>query len=62
MKRYRAGFYGRSRGALGVIHWCRTIVEGEDEEQALLNLYDAFEHISHAQFEEITEDEPPRTA
>ena len=43
--KYRAEFVGTEVGALGVASPITTEVEGEDEEQAELALYDRYEHI-----------------
>lgn len=43
---YAATFLGRNLNALGVSHPQSTHCYGENEEQARINLYDRFEHIS----------------
>jgi hypothetical protein len=43
---YTATFVGRTRGAIGIFYPITTEVEGETPEQAVLNLYQRFEHIS----------------
>ena len=45
MKKYRALFNGRLVGAIGICDYFDVVVEGENEEQARLNLYDKYEHI-----------------
>lgn len=55
MNKYRAKFYGRRAGAIGQCEWIQTTVNGEDVEQAELNLYDRFEHILDLGFELIEE-------
>lgn len=44
--RYRAEFYGRKAGAIGIFYWITTEVEGDDPDAARLALYDRYEHIS----------------
>ena len=54
MKTYRAIFFGRTRGAIGIFHWCEVIVQAEDTEQARLKLYDTHDlYTSDVRFEEL---------
>ena len=41
-----ASFVGRAARALGVFYGIRTVAEGENEEEARLDLYRRWEHIS----------------
>jgi hypothetical protein len=41
-----ASFVGRKRNAIGIFYPITTEVEGETPEQAELNLYQRFDHIS----------------
>jgi len=55
MNTYQARFYGRKRNAIGIFYLINAIVEGKDEKDALLNLYDKYEHIQNATFTLISE-------
>jgi len=46
MKTYKARFYGRTINAIGIFYWIEVEVQGENEEQARLNLYEKYDHIS----------------
>ena len=43
--RYTARFNGKLQGAIGISYQIVTEVEGENEEQARINLYRTYEHI-----------------
>ena len=45
--RWTATLIGRNRGAIGIFYPMTTTVEGDTEEQAQLNLYERYEHLSH---------------
>lgn len=45
MKTYRITFSGRKIGAIGTFSTYRDTVEAENEEAAILKLYDTYEHI-----------------
>ena len=53
MKKYKVIFMGRLRGADGIRYRIEAEVRGADQEAALLALYDHYEHISNAYFEEV---------
>ena len=59
MKTYRAKFTGREVNAIGIFYHINTTVQGNDEKEAELNLYDKYEHISGLT---LTEEFPPLTA
>lgn len=56
MKTYQVTFRGREKGAIGIFYQITATVKGEDEKQALLNLYDKYEHISAPVMEEVKEE------
>ena len=45
MKTYTAKFTGREVNAIGIFYPITTTVQGENEEQARINLYERYEHI-----------------
>jgi len=45
IKTYSATFTGRTKNAIGITYKIQTTVEGTDEENARINLYDRFEHV-----------------
>ena len=47
MTKYNAIFTGRKRGAIGKFYTIRTTVSGVNKENARLNLYDSYDHISN---------------
>ena len=44
--RYEIEFTGRVKGAIGIFHPCREIVEAATEKGAIMELYRTHEHIS----------------
>ena len=52
MKTYTARFTGRKVSAIGITYYIVTQVDGENEENAALNLYDRYEHISGLRLED----------
>ncbi len=52
MNRYRAQFIGREIGAIGITYRIDTFVEGLNRENARINLYNRYEHISHLRLTE----------
>jgi len=46
MTKYRAKFQGRTKGAIGIFYDISAITEGATEEEAKLNLYNKYEHLS----------------
>lgn len=42
---YQATFTGRTVGAIGVFYPITTTVDGDNEDDARLRLYDRFDHI-----------------
>ena len=54
MKYFKASFSGRQNGAIGIYYHIDTIVNGTDQEQARINLYDRFEHIHLLDLVDIT--------
>lgn len=55
-KTYRVNFKGRQVGAIGIFYAIADTVQGEDEEQARLKLYEKYEHISGLKLTEIKTD------
>ena len=45
----QATFVGRKKGAIGIFYPITTTVEGDNVEQATLNLYERFEHVHKLQ-------------
>ncbi len=54
MKTYNVKFHGRTKNALGICYWIEATVQAVDEKAALIALYDKYEHVSSAQFTEVT--------
>lgn len=46
MRTYRIKFKGRRIGAIGITEKFEETVQAENEEKAILKLYDKYEHIS----------------
>lgn len=55
MKNYKVEFNGREAGAIGITYKIVVVVQAEDEKQALLKLYEKYEHISFPKFTVIGE-------
>lgn len=53
LKKYKASFIGRKNNAIGKDYKISTIVEGSDEKQAELNLYNNYEHISKLKLKKV---------
>jgi hypothetical protein len=53
--RYRADFWGRTIGAIGVTFHYVVEVEADNPEAARLKLYDTHEHISGLRLTPLTE-------
>lgn len=53
MTTYRATFYGKNRGAIGIFLRFYTVVQGENEEQAHINLYERYDHIISLTLKEV---------
>ena len=53
MKTYSATFYGKQKGAIGVFLTYTTVVQGENETQARINLYNRYDHIMSLTLTEI---------
>jgi len=54
MNTYRITFTGRARGAIGIVHGpIIQHITAEDEEKAILALYDKWEHVSRAKIEKL---------
>jgi hypothetical protein len=53
--RYRAEFWGRTIGAIGVTSRYVVEVEADNLEAARLKLYDTYEHISGLRLTPLTE-------
>lgn len=46
MQTYIIHFYGRRKGAIGIMSAYKTVREAESADKAIEACYDAFEHIS----------------
>ena len=46
MNKYNIRFKGREVGAIGILSWYEVTVEANNEEDAVLKLYDTHEHIT----------------
>jgi hypothetical protein len=55
MNTYKVKFRGREAGAIGIFYQIETTVQGKNEKDALLKLYEKYDHISFPRFEEVTE-------
>jgi hypothetical protein len=55
MKTYKVRFKGREINAIGIFYQIETTVQAENEKDALLKLYEKYDHISFPRFEEVTE-------
>ena len=49
---WRVRFKGRKVGAEGIFYEIETIAKGKTIDEALLSLYDKYEHISNVRFDE----------
>jgi hypothetical protein len=58
MKTYKARFYGREKGAIGIFYHITAFVNGNDEHDANIKLYDTYDHITGLELEEIKEHKP----
>lgn len=45
MAKWLCQFHGRTRGAIGIFHYCEATVEADTREAANLKLYDDFDHV-----------------
>jgi hypothetical protein len=55
MKTYLISFKGRESGAIGTFQSYSVMVAAHDEREAILKLYDTYEHITHTIIDVITE-------
>ena len=55
-KTYMVKFKGVTKGAIGITCSYKTTVRGVNEDDARINLYDRFDHVSFPKFELIHED------
>ena len=53
MKTYKATFYGRKVGAIGIRYLIEDTVSADNKEAARLKLYDKYEHISDLKLKEV---------
>jgi len=51
--KYIAKFRGRQSGAQGIVYDITAEVEGTDKEDARINLYEKYEHISFLKLKEV---------
>ena len=50
MYKFTIEFYGRTKGAIGSFYTIRDSVEAETKDEAILKLYDKYEHIQRVEF------------
>ena len=50
MYKFTIEFYGRTKGAIGIFYTIRDSVEAETKDEAILKLYDKYEHIQQVKF------------
>ena len=50
MYKFTIEFYGRTKGSIGIFYTIRDSVEAETKEEAILKLYDKYEHIQQTKF------------
>jgi hypothetical protein len=55
MKTYIAEFNGREKNAIGITYPIIDKVQAENEEKALIALYEKYDHIWFAKFKEVKE-------
>lgn len=55
MKKYTISFTGKERNAIGISSKFTVTVEAEDEDKAILKLYDKFDHIQMPKIIKVTE-------
>lgn len=55
MPKYRIRFRGCTLGAIGIMYPIVAEVEAEDQEKAILKLYDKYEHIQQPTVELVKE-------
>lgn len=60
--RYRAEFNGRRVGAIGIMYDINTTCQGDNHEQAKLDLYNQFEHITKLKLTPMVDGESDGTA
>lgn len=53
MKTYSIEFWGKGKGAIGAFQNCTETVQAENEEAALLKLYDKYDHVHGPEVKEI---------
>ncbi len=45
--KWKAQFFGRLKGAIGMCYWFEVVVDAPDGDAARLKLYDTHEHVDH---------------
>ena len=58
MPRFKMMFTGRPLGAQGKSSLCFASIEADTRAQALIHLYDKFEHISNLRTKDMSQEEP----
>ena len=53
MYKFTIKFYGGTKGSIGAFYTIHDYVEAETKEDAILKLYDKYEHIQQVKFIEI---------
>lgn len=54
MKTYEIEFYGRLKGAIGIFYTITDTVQAENEEAAILALYDKYENVHRPKIKEVS--------
>lgn len=57
MKKFQIIFTGRVNGAIGITNQIVELVKAENENDAIIKLYDSYEHITVKYISEIEEKE-----
>lgn len=57
---YRAHFFGRVKGAIGLFYEVETTVEADSPEHAARRLYERYEHLSGVTVREHSTGQPPK--
>lgn len=54
-KKYKAKFHGRTINAIGICYWITDEVQGLNEDDARINLYEKYDHIMHLELSEVSQ-------
>ena len=61
MKTYYILFHGKKKGAIGAFQHFGTHVKAEDEQKAVLKLYEEYKHIHFPRITEVPEEPDVRS-